>query len=304
MANLLIGDTLTEEFYRLHTQLRLSTREMSALRVPGGIDFYTPWACALQRTENEIDPILVREPRCERGGLVTDSALLDAIRDWTANEVITIQEAQANSHGMQDALPGAVESWLPVKTVDERTQALFREGRRLLLTSDISFCRQYFELIDFVIPITSPAGKNRGFSSHNARGVIFRSFPPGTTVWDVGIDLAHELGHQTLFVWQSVDPILASDVSAPVYSLIRKAFRPAIQSFHAAVALAYMLKFTRAYSSDAECRVVAKKRGARYADSLDESLKLAISALQGQCKFTEIGQELLREMEMLLYATN
>lgn len=299
MANLLIGGQLSEPFFELNAQLRASTRELANKVIPGGARFYSPWLCTYPRFGTPPNLALLEEPPCERGGLIIDEQYLAHARAWV-NDIVLFHQSAITVDSGEVALPGEPHTWLPLETVSERIMDLFREGKKLLLASDPHMCRQYLEMIDFVVPIFSPGKKNRGFSHHLARGIIFRSFPEEATIWDVGIDLAHELGHQTLFVWQSADAILTSPKDAPVYSFIRKANRPAIQTFHAAVALAYMLSFTRCYADEADCREVAARRGDWYVDTLDKSLRLSLESLRANCTFTELGDALMQEMEALV----
>ena len=130
--------------------------------------------------------------------------------------------------------------------------------------------------------------------------MVYRGFPPWATEWDVAIDLVHELGHQSLFVWQSVDDLLTTDPSAPVYSLIRKGYRPAQQTYHGAVALAFMLNFVRAYPDVPGCQEVAAIRGSWYRDSLNASLGMALESLRRECQFTDIGKAMFDEMDALV----
>ncbi|RYZ46272.1 MAG: methyltransferase domain-containing protein [Sphingobacteriales bacterium] len=51
------------------------------------------------------------------------------------------------------------------------------------------------------------------------------------------------MGHQALIVYQQSDAIISGDLEREVYSVIRRVKRPAILSFHAAVALAFMTRY-------------------------------------------------------------
>ena len=101
----------------------------------------------------------------------------------------------------------------------------------------------------FIVPIYSTRESVRpggvGFSTLRARGAIFLSLPKNEkhSHLDLAINLAHELGHQSLMIYQGADRILNGKLDAPVYSVIRKTMRPAINSFHAVVALAFMVRF-------------------------------------------------------------
>lgn len=297
--NLLIGDDILEEFYELNTKLRLSTRQVAAAHVPGVPDFYIPWTCSFPLYGNILDPILLKgAPTCPRGGLVTDPDYLAAVSQFAEHEIKLIKSN--SKEGFQDSINGPIGTWLPLTSVSEHIQDIFTKGRAHVLNSSLSICRRYSELVDMVMPINTPDDGNRGFSSHGSRGVLYRGFPSWATEWDVGLDLAHELGHQTLFVWQSVDPLLSSDPSAPVYSLIRHGNRPAQQTYHGAVALAFVLNFARAYEHVPGCQEVAATRGTWYSNTLNESLGLALESLRRDCQFTDIGKVMFDEMDALV----
>jgi|GEM_PF-6745257 len=185
--------------------------------------------------------------------------------------------------------------WIPITEASSWQKNLFDEGRSILLESTPIFTRMYLDFVDFVLPISGSC--NRGFSSHLARGIIFRAIPEDADKYDIAIDLAHELGHHGLMVLQSIDQIISSDPMRPVYSQIRRTLRPAIQTFHAAAALAFMLMLVKAMPNDHACKLTADRRGKKYADSLGKSLRLSIHALRLHCNFTQLGELLMTEMD-------
>jgi HEXXH motif-containing protein len=168
-------------------------------------------------------------------------------------------------------------------------------GLSTLFAAAPALQRIWQALVVHVVPlvVTSPALTPRyGFSSHHLKGYVFLSFPAGEAVKDTiedSLSLAHELGHQVLMAYQTADPVLASDQDAPVYSAIRRGFRPAILALHGAMALGYM-------TYTAECLGSAAARG--YRDGLRRTL---LGMRAAGCIYTELGSLLVSELEELAW---
>lgn len=292
MENILIGKSVAEQVFILNGQLRKSTHNTYATKCGASISSYSPWVSIFPVSSKRPHRELLECPTFERGGLVTDEAYLARVRQFITHDAFRII----------DGLPHSQEDWLPDGGVTDELANIYRHGKRLLVNSCTSLSRLYAEFVDYVIPLTH--GRNRGYSTHLARGVIFRSFPPNANAYDVAIDLAHELGHQVLMTWQSVDGILKSDPDQPVFSEIRLVDRPAIQSFHAAVALAYMLYFVQSLPDDPACQEAGIRRGKSYRGTLQESLVMAIKSLRENCQFTAVGARMLDEMQLVADSNN
>jgi HEXXH motif-containing protein len=86
-----------------------------------------------------------------------------------------------------------------------------------------------------------------GNSNHESIGAIYLSIPEvECSTLQLAINIAHEVGHQALMIFQTSDSIIVPEqLSRNVYSCVRKVDRPAIQSFHALVALVYMRDFLK-----------------------------------------------------------
>lgn len=289
MTSLLVGQDIADELFEVSKNLKNATRAGFVEKFGLGGSCYTPWMCMYPVINTAPPTDLLHMPFCEPGGLVSEPGYLVTARDFVA------MHPRLNNDGIFDDKP---EYWLPDPNVSQAQQAAFVAGRKLLLSTSASLTRLYFELVDFVIPLPGTK-KNRGYSSSLLRGAIFRTIPEESTPADIAIDLVHELGHQVLQKWQSVDPIITSDPNAPIYSEIRRTLRPAIQTFHAAVALAYMHLFVESMKLDEECAAAGKRRGALYTDDLRTSLLLSTSSLRQKCAFSKAGARMLDEMEAL-----
>ena len=102
-------------------------------------------------------------------------------------------------------------------------------------------------LIQHIIPIHEKVRQKTGSGSSNilVRGAIFLSVPKSKELGfiQLAINMAHELGHQCLMVYQVSDRIIEGNLDDLVYSYVRKTKRPIIQSFHASFALLFMVEF-------------------------------------------------------------
>jgi HEXXH motif-containing protein len=248
---------------------------------------YSPWASSIPLTRRIAPELLGAAPVEQRGGLLTDGAYLRVVRDFLTGQPYL------------DEIDGVKADWLPSPRVDERTKAVFDGGRDVLLSAHPSLRRLYESFIDYVVPLEGEV--NRGYSNHLARGIIFRTFPSDGDAYDVAIDLAHELGHNVFFVWQSTDTIMDPvEHGKPVYSASRGMLRPAIQTFHGAVALAFMLFIVNALPDDPKARAAGVRRGERYGSTLPAMLDMTLRALDDQCTLTPLGRHIFEEMAALL----
>ena len=104
----------------------------------------------------------------------------------------------------------------------------------------------------------------------------------------LAVNIAHELGHQCLYIYQTADPIIAHGLDTPVFSYIRKANRPAIQ---ATVALAFMVRFLTQITPDAEDREYYNHMLSSIRSNFVESL-----STYGNVTFTDLGQLLYEDL--------
>lgn len=139
-----------------------------------------------------------------------------------------------------------------------------------------------------------------GLSVHNYRGGIFLGLPEifdGCTA-ELAINLAHEIGHQAVMVYQYADRILDCDYATPVYSAVRKTERPAIMSFHALVALAYMFEFTKnhvkCFSRHKDGAYLKKRH-----QEMRQDFDMGWNTIR-HLKFTELGEGMMSEFRELL----
>ena len=204
----------------------------------------------------------------------------------------------------------AESNGLCVETEDwprvERLRRLVPAALEWIRGVDESFVARVGELVKEVIPLgmraplkaRSPLG--RGVSSHFYRGGLLVDLPEIDEHLEIefAINLAHELGHQAFMVYQNADPIVDGDLRAPVYSAIRGEPRPAIKSFHALVALAYMKEFALAALLSSRTPKDRRVRLGLRVAQIDRDMALGARAFRDAgIKFSELGAELFEECE-------
>lgn len=278
---LLIGAEIDSAFFLLNRKLREQTLDFARRKFSRVITKYNPWLC-FAPIMTTLDKRLAHAIPKTRGELIEDPDALGALADLFRGD------GQAALEG----LPGRSDQWLPSSNGISNNLS---EAIEIIRSVDDVVGVLFEEVVDCIVPLGG--GRNRGYSTHLARGAIFRSLPIENDASDVAIDIVHELGHQVLIVWQSVDPILESDPLAPVFSQIRRVDRPAIQTFHATVALAYMRTMEMRHPTNGHMQSAAARRGKSYDENLSYSLALSIHSVRKHCRLTDVGERMLREME-------
>ena len=151
------------------------------------------------------------------------------------------------------------------------------------------------ELIKNIVPLKVEQGDFQdlgiGFSTHFAKGAIFLSIPylENESPLQLAINIAHEVGHQSLYIYQTADPIIEDGMSTEVYSYVRKTERPAIQSFHATVALAFMVRFLM------QVNPVESLYFRKALDGLKRDFVKSLDSYDA-IQFTELGSLLLEDL--------
>lgn len=135
------------------------------------------------------------------------------------------------------------------------SEEIFESAINLLRKSD-SFVTNIFDsIVKNIIPMKTIEDEVRkegvGNSNHESIGAIYLSKPsvePKRV--QLAINIAHEVGHQALMLYQTSDSIIQmDDLNKSIISPVRKTQRPAIQAFHALVALMYMKDFTNSVNT-------------------------------------------------------
>jgi molybdopterin-guanine dinucleotide biosynthesis protein A len=148
---------------------------------------------------------------------------------------------------------------------------------------------------DSLNPLRPLRANGSGLSSLKYRKGILLSLPVDSPVdtFELALNLAHEMGHQALMTYQIYDDVIRSDHDTPIYSVVRQVKRPAILSFHAMIAVLYMLEFIDT------CRIsLSELAPSSYIEErrlgLHQELKIAIRSLS-QLEFTPMGGHMMKE---------
>lgn len=162
-------------------------------------------------------------------------------------------------------LPGTQDSNLNIKKIykddlgkliisinSERISSFYAEIddlKRILFELNDSWVHRYHSLIEELIlreaaSDYTPRKNGTGLSTHLYRKGVFLTNPDPSNhnKIELMLNLVHEIGHQALITIQGFDSILKDNYSKSVYSTIRKVERPAILSFHALVAVMFMVE--------------------------------------------------------------
>lgn len=273
-ANVLLSD-LSEKL-RLNTTRRASELDSTVYRT------YQPWLCLRSLRKCNFAEALLQVPHSSSVPIADESHLL-AIEQFL----------EENRDILKDHLPGNPDAWqifTDVARTRPKMLIQFAELIEFVFKNSEFFASVYPALVSCLIPMRQR--KPQGLSNVFMRGAIFLSFEEEYSQISLALDLVHEMGHQALFLWQSVDPLMTSSWTEEVYSEIRREPRPAILCFHAAAALAYMWRF--ALDSGNPDYIHDD-----FDISLDKVLRKAITSLRNGCDLTPLGSHLLNEFESL-----
>lgn len=153
--------------------------------------------------------------------------------------------------------------------------------------------------VKFYVPLAGLSLREQGSgkSCHWLKGAVFLSVPQSGNykTFELALNLVHELGHQVLMLFQDCDPIM-SDIRLPVYSAIRKTQRPAILSFHALIAIYFMLHLCKSVLSSEEVVDLQYRRHIYMkAETLSSDLIAGAYSLR-HIEFSPLGLSLMDEM--------
>ncbi len=143
----------------------------------------------------------------------------------------------------------------------------------------------------------------RGVSMMDHLGIIFTSYqerigqPKGLSAIILAIDLAHEVGHQGLMLFQLADTIMENDLQRAVYSSVRRADRPAILSLHASVASAYMIETCLNIQKQAPNNSITSEFLENSISQLLFHQDKGLVEIRRKVKFTQVGDLIMADLE-------
>jgi len=278
-SGVIIGDAAVDVLNQLSTELQNKTVEFAKYTTPNeDYSEYSSWMC-LYPINVRPPKRLLSQPKNLVGSVVMQKDYLTEIAYFIDN----------NPQLIQTHLIGTAEDWEVLTDIETQRPQMASELEDICIyIRDVSpfFDNIFNALVTNIIPLKQ--SRARGLSSDLIRGTLFLGYPPGYSSILLAMDVVHEMGHQALSILLSADPIFISDPDQPVYSEIRHTERPAIQSLHAASAIAYMVHLIK----DTGC---PQQLHPDCPDDLSKTLLKAISSLNKACQFTEVGEQILSD---------
>lgn len=298
----LTGSRGTERVVTLSEQLALQTKQCAEITTMQQFPCYQPWMCCPARYDVwSVSPYVQA-----MGDRATSPAVVDPQQLQFLQHAFSTAPEQPFGHLKTGQTNFRICDSLSADLLQYSTElnaAIF-----LLTTADTTLAVRWQHLVCQVIPLgplesgTPVRREGYGMSNHLYRGGIFVGLPsvfPGSTI-ELAINLAHELGHQAAMVYQYADCLLETEHATPVYSAVRKTERPAIMSFHAVVALLYMVEFLWHARRLVKIPADAAYAGQRW-KTLREDLAMGLAALQS-LQLSVLGKGMLQECEDVLEA--
>jgi hypothetical protein len=269
----------------LHDELARKTLALWNARADRKYDHYVPWMSNLPDEAGAVVHHPALTDHYEPGALVHVPLLLRNINDY-----LRLPQAHRIAHDIiKNLSPEDAGASLVREKVSASLVERFTVAKAALFNAHPLFQMLFNRLVHAVVPLRRWELRMNE-SMDLARGVIFMSFYEPPDLWEDETDLAHELGHQALMVLNSADPLFISDMAAPVYSGVRLVNRPAIQSLHAATALAFTILFLGG----------RKEPKAREMEAdFVRQLRLTLESLRDNCVMTPLGQTILDDYDQL-----
>ncbi len=132
---------------------------------------------------------------------------------------------------------------------EQDKEEIFDSALEVFNSSNSFVVDVFSSIVKNIIPMKTIESEVRkegvGNSNRESIGALYLSAPSAEPRHlQLAINIAHEVGHQALMLYQTSDSIIQpAELTRDVYSAVRRIERPAIQSFHALVALVYMYDF-------------------------------------------------------------
>lgn len=289
----IVGNEASNKIIKIHTNFtNLKLKEAKDFFGIGLLDVFHPILCS-RRVYSKIpmeDIILLQQ----HVGLMSFSTRAQSIRkrvyenfqflDWFSNNIYDV----CIEDNFIDREPTAVSEVECALSLVERNSpwisAIINE-----VVKELCFCSKYDD--------TRFVG---GSSDHRLIGTIFCSLCPyPDNILDLAISLVHEVGHQSLIIYQlGQDPISEQNTENVVYSGVRKTLRPIYGSFHAVVALGFMVSFcydvAQSKFENSEVVDVARARTIMY----NTDLKNGLAALR-DVELSELGVLVVNDLIQL-----
>lgn len=188
---------------------------------------------------------------------------------------------------------------------EPNAEVFFEEAKDLLFSAVPEFQKLFLNIVKLIIPLEIKDKENSpiaGFSSHLCQGAIFLSTPViDRKYWraELAIDLAHELAHQVLNLFQRTDNLLLSDLYMPIYSGVRRINRPAIMALHGAAALSYILLSAKSIEQCSQANSEEVEYARQLLNGVREDLLKTLSSLESSCQFSTVGNLIMSDLKTI-----
>jgi hypothetical protein len=253
---------------------------------------YAPWM-AMEGLEDELAPLF--EASNHTSSLNIDHGYLHVLANTVQkNSACPLKYFRVESEDMQ------IWADVPAEVIHH-----FEDAKKLLFSSLPDIMAVFKGIVSTIIPLKIAnhlEAPISGFGSHLCPGAIFLTTPvTSRPYWraELAIDLAHELAHQIIILYQRADSIVAGDLESPVFSGILNKDRPSIMAVHGAAALCFMCIASLAIRENPEASEADKSFAARELVSATGKLATTVSALRNDCQLTEVGSMIVNEIALV-----
>jgi HEXXH motif-containing protein len=310
---MIIGNDSIHIVTELNHELNRKTLELANHKLRKEFTRMVPWMSLVCLTDSPVNDTSIFSHTYESGSFLHRPEQLKPVAEFLRGDGKPIMiAAVAEETGLADAYQlvssdpavGSEEVHY-IEVPDELGAARqkradnFYKAKEMVLKSGTFFSAIFPSLVHFAVPLNAPDEFN--FSTHLARGVLFLS--PTSPVYPeitMAIALAHEMGHQALMVFQSIEPLLSSPLDQPVWSATRHTLRPAVHALQGAAALAYMVFFVRLLMQSHQFDPAQQVHVQETCSNLTEGLAATLSGLRDHCTFTALGKQIMSDFEQVL----
>ena len=295
---MIIGLASANAIHEISENLNQKTVELTSQRLGHEFSHMVPWMCLVCLTDTKVHDLSIFLTQYRKGDLIVSPEHLKIIGNFLKTEGKPLVDSSLGPLSGLDS-----SHWFSViedlGANEKNWTDCYSKARSLVVASDEFFSEIFTDLVHFVVPIEA-FGKF-AFSTHLARGAVFFSAPePPHQELRMAVDLVHEMGHQAMMLFQSASPLLTSPLDQPLWSAIRKTYRPAIQCLQAASALAYMVVFMRGAMKNANLNAEEKEFLQESYDKVMDGLAKTLDGLVENSKFTPLGNQIIKEFGQLL----
>jgi HEXXH motif-containing protein len=295
---MIIGLPSASVIHELSEELGQKTLSLASERLRQNFPRLVPWMCMVCLTDAHVVDTSIFFDQYPKGELLVRPENLYRIANFLESDGRVIMDSTLAANMGLDP----TQFFSVIQEIGDEEAAwveCYSSARALLMKSDEFFPAIFDDLVQFIVPIK--ADGKFDFSTHLARGAIFFSAPePPHPEITMAIDLAHEMGHQAMMLFQSADRLIASPLEQPTWSAIRKTLRPAIQCMQAVSAMAFMIVFMRGTLRTERFDAAQNSYLQEYYNSMVSGMIATLAGLKESCQFTPIGNQLFREFCQLV----